>query len=215
MRSLNVSKQKSRDARTTKQRDLILRAAEKEFALKGFTGARVDKIARAAGIEKASLYYHFRSKEDLYQAVLSEVTQAFTLLSRKGYDQDIDPGEELAEFVGLLVDFLDKHRSFALILRRELSEPGRPRRGEVYKAFSPLIQQVRDFVYKDISKGEMRRVDPENTLYSMFELLFSYFTMNPEAAEIFFGKAPYAKDMIQRRKAHLTAVIRRFLAPDG
>ena len=91
---------------------------------------------------------------------------------------------------------------------------GRPRRGVVYKALSPLIQQVRDYVYKDISKGEMRKVDPQNTLYSIFELLFSYFTLNEEAAEIFFEKGPYSKDMLQRRKAHLTTVIRRLLAPE-
>jgi len=187
-----VDQIKPQKAKASKQRKRILRAAEKEFALKGYTGARVEKIARAVGIEKASLYYHFRSKEDLYNTVLLEVIEAFGQLSRKGFEQDIDPGDELKEFVGILVDFLNKHKDFALILRRELSEPGRPRRGAIYKAFAPLIRQVQDFVYKDISKGEMRSIDPENALYSIFELLFSYFTQNAESSEIFFGKNPYS-----------------------
>ena len=209
-----MPRQNSRKPRASNKRAKILRAAEKEFAQKGYAGARVDKIAKAAKLDKATLYYYFRTKQDIYNAVLMDVTQTFTDLSSRGFEQDIDPGEELVALVDVLVDFLNEHKSFALILRREFSEPGSSRRSVIYRTLSPLIQQVRDYVYQDMGKGEMRKVDPEHALYSIFEILFGYFTLNSEAAGMFFGKPPYSKAMLQRRKAHLTEVIRRHFAPD-
>lgn len=209
-----MPRRNSPPSRPSNKRGKILRAAEKEFARNGYAGARVDKIAKAARIDKATLYYYFRTKQDVYNAVFVELTQAFASLSSKGFEQDTNPGEELEAFLDVLVDFLDKHKSFALILRRELSEPGSSRRGVIYGSLSPLIHRVRDFVYRDMARGEMRKVDPEHALYSIFEVLFGYFTLNSETAKIFFETPPYSKNMLQRRKAHLANIIRRLFAPD-
>ena len=52
--------------------DRILAAAAREFAERGYAGARVDRIARRARVNKAMLYYHFRSKQGLYRALLRQ-----------------------------------------------------------------------------------------------------------------------------------------------
>ena len=51
-------------------RERILEAAAEEFGRAGFSGAKVDAIARRAGVNKAGLYYHLGNKEKLYEAVL-------------------------------------------------------------------------------------------------------------------------------------------------
>src|ERR1700690_1258224 len=51
-------------------RGRILSAALKEFAAKGFAGARVDEIARRAAINKRMLYHYFGGKKELFRAVL-------------------------------------------------------------------------------------------------------------------------------------------------
>lgn len=56
--------------RESKER--ILRAAEVEFAQKGFDGARVDAIAAVAGVNKALLYYYFKSKAGLLEALFED-----------------------------------------------------------------------------------------------------------------------------------------------
>jgi len=53
-------------------RERILRAARREFVAKGFAGARVDAIARAAGVNKRMLYHYYGDKEGLYRATLHE-----------------------------------------------------------------------------------------------------------------------------------------------
>src|SRR5439155_3632295 len=58
----------TRDPQRTRER--ILAAAFKEFAAQGFAGARVDRIARRAGINKRMLYHYFGDKEGLFREVL-------------------------------------------------------------------------------------------------------------------------------------------------
>src|SRR5437899_12583245 len=58
----------SRNPERTQER--IFKAAFKEFAGKGFAGARVDNIARCAGINKRMLYHYFGDKESLFREVL-------------------------------------------------------------------------------------------------------------------------------------------------
>ena len=50
----------------------ILAAAAREFAQRGYAGARVDRIARLARVNKAMLYYHFGSKQELYRQLLRD-----------------------------------------------------------------------------------------------------------------------------------------------
>ena len=59
--------------RPEESRAAILQAAVREFSREGVAGARTDAIARAAGVNKALLYYYFKDKETLYGAVLDQV----------------------------------------------------------------------------------------------------------------------------------------------
>ena len=56
-----------KDSEETKRK--IIHAAKKEFANKGFSGARISSIASIAGVNQALLHYHFESKENLYISI--------------------------------------------------------------------------------------------------------------------------------------------------
>src|ERR1700740_3542522 len=74
-RKLPRNLRQARDLTTARR---IVATAEEIFAEQGLAGARMDEIARAAKVNKALLYYYFRSKEELYRFVLE------TLLSQLG-----------------------------------------------------------------------------------------------------------------------------------
>ena len=63
-------------------RATILKAAEQVYAERGLAGARTDAIAAAAGVNKALLYYYFKSKEELYQAVVGSQVREFQQQAR-------------------------------------------------------------------------------------------------------------------------------------
>lgn len=59
------------------KRDLILRAGSECFARYGYDKTTLDDIGRRAGLNKASLYYYFKNKEEIYIAVVLADTQTF------------------------------------------------------------------------------------------------------------------------------------------
>jgi AcrR family transcriptional regulator len=103
--------------------DSILNAAEKEFSAKGFDGARVDQIAREAGVNKALLYYYFKSKKGLLQALYERLidkgfsTIEFESLSEGG--RFIDDPESFTRFYSRFLRFFEDYRDIIRILMIE------------------------------------------------------------------------------------------------
>ncbi len=62
-----------REARSAERRKAILDAALDEFAERGFEAARLDDVAKRAGIAKGTIYLYFRDKEALFQELLREM----------------------------------------------------------------------------------------------------------------------------------------------
>lgn len=75
-----------RDAVTTRQ--AILDAAESHFAESGFSGARIDEIARSAGYNKSLIFQYFTDKDGLYRAVLSRCREINDAAFRAAIDAD-------------------------------------------------------------------------------------------------------------------------------
>ncbi|KAB1988712.1 TetR family transcriptional regulator [Streptomyces triticiradicis] len=101
----------TRDPGLTKER--LLAAATEEFAAHGIAGARVDRIAASAGVNKERIYGYFGNKQKLFDAVvgraLDEVAEAVPLHS----------GDDPAEYVGRVYDF---HRDNPVLVRLLLWE---------------------------------------------------------------------------------------------
>ena len=89
------------------RRDRILAAAEKEFAKYGSAGARVDRIATAAGVNKQLLFHYFGSKAGLLQAVTATVSSRLDLSATAGST----PKGRLRELVDLLLLAADEYHA--------------------------------------------------------------------------------------------------------
>src|SRR5574341_2160153 len=81
-------------------RAAILKSALEEFAQEGLAGARIDHIARAAGVNKALLYYYFRDKESLYGATLEHVFSGLSERLGAVLEQDLPPREKIIALAG-------------------------------------------------------------------------------------------------------------------
>src|SRR6266699_2471586 len=86
--------------RPEESRAAILDAAVREFSREGVAGARTDAIARAARVNKALLYYYFKDKEALYNAVLDQVFGGLLAAIEEVLSQDLRPREKLLAYVG-------------------------------------------------------------------------------------------------------------------
>lgn len=91
-------------------------AARDEFARRGFAGARMERIAAAAGVNKQLLFYYYHSKRGLFQAILkrgvSELEASLTAFP-------ITPGkplERLRDMLAALFEFLERHPQLVALL---------------------------------------------------------------------------------------------------
>src|ERR1700760_1266112 len=85
----------------------LIKAATVEFSARGFEGARVDDIARRAGASKQLVYHYFKSKDDLYTAVLEDAYARLTELRVRGLPADstsMPPHVAMKNFVSVIFD---------------------------------------------------------------------------------------------------------------
>ena len=106
----------------TKQR--ILEAAAHEFASKGFDGARVDEIARSAGVNKALIYYYYKNKEELLTILFLETRDAVVALMKSGIMQNIDytKPDEITRMISAFLDVLEERQDVIRVMLMETAK---------------------------------------------------------------------------------------------
>ncbi len=133
-------------------RHRILLAAEAVFISEGFAGARMDAIAARAGVSRSHLYYHFKSKDELLDALIELRTA--DLLTAKTALLDAIPGPmdtDLPELIRQAIQtVLVPHRDFLRLLIGEAI-----RRDELPEAIGTLVDLVLD--------DTLRRLTGQNT----------------------------------------------------
>lgn len=102
-------------------RDRLLAAAAKEFAARGYDGTSVDRIARAARLNKAMIYYHFKSKAGLYRTLVRNIFEAVLESAIEVADTDATPPEKLRGFVRSVAENASRQPYFPSIWLREFS----------------------------------------------------------------------------------------------
>src|SRR6478736_3271439 len=111
--------------RPEESRAAILQAAVREFSREGVAGARTDAIARAAGVNKALLYYYFKDKETLYSAVLDQVFGGLRQSIQDALSSDLPPREKLLAYVGAHFDYIAGHPLYPRIVQGEMMRAAR------------------------------------------------------------------------------------------
>src|SRR5579885_1041715 len=96
----------SRERRADATRHAMLAAAGRIFAESGLDGARTDRIASAAGVNKAMLYYYFKSKDLLFLAVLEANFKEFQRRAAEALSSEAPAGAVLLRFVETHFDFI-------------------------------------------------------------------------------------------------------------
>jgi AcrR family transcriptional regulator len=137
---------------TPKQR--ILAAAANEFATNGYEGARVDAIAAEAGVNKASLYYHVGSKEDLYSAVLLDFFGVMAKNISDSDDANATPEQRLRFFVTAVARKIGASPVIPPILLREMAAGGEKLHTVVSDVIATIVGLLRSIVNEGIAQGD-------------------------------------------------------------
>lgn len=170
----------------TGTREKIIEAARHEFAEYGQAGARVERIALTAGVNKAMIYYHFHSKELLYR----DVVKSFFAKVMMELRTRTAAGSTLPDFLlGALethISIYHNHPEFLRILLRELANPD----GEAIGWIAAAVRESQ-FPLETVAKfgtavenGVFRKVDPQQALISLVTMSLGYLLMAPMADRV-------------------------------
>ena len=149
----------------------IVAAAREEFARRGFAGARVEQIARRAGVNKQLLFYYYHSKRGLFQAVLAQSAGELETALAELANPSGGPLERLRLTLGAQFEFLARHPQIVALL-------GQGTRSEGAFALAPAINRLVVLLAEGQGLGQVRDdLDPHLAAAQALILMVGYLSM--------------------------------------
>jgi len=134
------------NALATATPERLLEAALSEFAAVGFGEAKLADIAARAGITRPSLLYHFRTKEELYEATVQRSFQKLAVALAEVMTGTAPFVDRFRAMLQRYVDFVASEPAVARIVLRELLEGTGPGARILVEQVAPLVDTVERFV---------------------------------------------------------------------
>lgn len=157
----------------------ILEAAAAVFAEKGLGGARVDEIARAAGVNKATLYYKIGDKDALYDAVLTMGIQRTADEIAALVAGGTTPREKLERFIQAFADSIGQMRFAAPLMMREVASGGSHLPDEALAHMGGIVELLGHILREGVEAGLFRPVNPFITHMLIIGSLMFYSANEP------------------------------------
>jgi AcrR family transcriptional regulator len=187
----------------------ILQAAIDEFSEYGLGGARMDRMAERAGLNKRLIYYYFGDKDSLFQAVLERSYQDIRLAEHELHLEDLPPLTALKRLVEFTWTYYLDHPEFLTLLNsanlhkaRHLSQPERAQ-----ALNSPLVEMLARILERGRREGSLRGgIDPIQLYISIAGLAYFYLSNSHTLGTIFNRNLLSAKAR-NERLSHMCDVI--------
>jgi AcrR family transcriptional regulator len=206
-----ATEERLRDA--DRSQSTILAAARDEFAEYGLGGARVDRIAERAGLNKRLIYYYFEDKEKLFQAVLEQAYRDIREQEANLRLLDLEPATAVRRLIEFTWNYYLEHPEFMTLLNsanlhraRHLAESQRAR-----ELNSPLVETLAAVLERGRRDGTFRGgVDPVQLYVSIAGLAYFYLS-NTHTLSAIFGRDLMTPKSRSERLSHMTEVILGYL----
>jgi TetR/AcrR family transcriptional regulator len=165
MPTATLKKPKSRIGEVNAER--ILDAGLLIFSRHGYSGARIDQIADAAEMSKPNLLYYFRTKEELYRAVLRRTLDMW-LKPLRELDPKKDPREALGHYIDQKLAYSRKHPVASRLFAIEIMQ-GAPHLSEALSnELADLIESKKATIRKWIEERKLADIDPHHLLFAIW-----------------------------------------------
>jgi len=153
----------------------VFQAAAHEFAERGFEAARVDRIAARARVNKAMLYYHYRSKHALYTEVLRDMVRTISARGRAIADGAAAADVKLDDWVAAIVEEAAARPWFPPIMLRELASGASHIDDETFAMINGVYLGFRDVMAQGQRDGTFGDADPVLTYFTILPSILIFF----------------------------------------
>ncbi|SJZ74017.1 transcriptional regulator, TetR family [Enhydrobacter aerosaccus] len=151
----------------------LLQAAETVFAARGFSGATTAEIATRAKLPKANLHYYFRTKAELYRAVLANVLELW-LDELDRFTSDREPTEAIAEYVAAKLNWSRKRPNASKVFANEVLHGAPFLKAYLSNDLRRRVEDKSEVVRHWIAQGKMRPLDPKHFFFQLWAVTQHY-----------------------------------------
>jgi TetR/AcrR family transcriptional regulator len=201
-----------RSRNAMKSREAILKTAIAHFVEKGFSGARIDEIVSDTDTSKNLVYHYFRSKEDLFVAVLDRIYEDFSLQRGETWRDESSPVVGLRKLASEIFNALAKMPEMISLLNTEnlfkaVHLRKLPRVKEIYH---PLLQGIEELLVRGEKSGVFRKgIDPIQLYISMSALSYHYIS-NQHTWSVIFDFDLMSPRKLNGRREHVVDMTLRY-----
>jgi len=202
-----------RDPAERGTRDRILAVAEASLGAHGYHGTRLHEIASRVGIQKASLFHYFASKEQLYRAVVEQGMGETEQLIRHALESAGSLFDKLRTLLEAYVDLVALHPERTKILLRQTL-------GDAPESYQPadsdserLLKLVSTFIREGQRKRVFAPIDPQALVLGIVGMVAFFFTSAPVLAPHWVANTTSAAAIAQIKR-HVIEVVERALTPE-
>jgi len=191
-------------------RTAILTAASHEFGRQGLAGARTQQIANAAGVNIALLFYYFKTKEDLYEAVIENVFHRWYSTLKPVLSEPGHPEQRLTAFIRASFDFMAAEPACARLVQLELLRPRDIDRLAplIRRYVKPVRKRLDALLRRGIKEGAFVKADPEQLITSIMGVITSYFN-HAGTLKVIHGKDPFSRERLSKRRDAVQKFVQR------
>jgi TetR/AcrR family transcriptional regulator len=145
----------------------IFNASIDIFSEKGFEKATMDEIAARAGVAKGTIYYHFKSKEELFLFLVEEGVDVLVNRVVQSLEKVTTIADKLDVILAEQLRFFQTHSDFCVILLRE-SWGTANRQLEFRKKLRSYTRIIDQVLQQGIKQGKIANVDVQTTSVAIF-----------------------------------------------
>jgi len=168
---------KKRDATLSKQ--LILDSAKLLFSKKGFQASSMDELSTMTGLNKAMIFYYFKNKQGLYEAVIAEILNEMYLKISQKNEVETTPTRQLESFIKTYANYACSHPYFPALLLKELSSSGAKIPEHLFFAMRKLYALFSQIIKSGEQSGEFKNAMPMILYFMIIGTLNLMITTKP------------------------------------
>jgi AcrR family transcriptional regulator len=192
-------------------RDKILDAAQDLFARRGFAGIGMREVAEVAGLGKSSLFHHFKSKAELYAAVVGRILDHLDEQLTAALAAGGDPLVRFDRWLDTLIDNFGKHPSYARLLLRSLFEDDEltgagEEEQHADRTIKRIFGAIGNLLREGMEAGVFRLASIPHTLQSIAGLTVYHFASGEFGDEL-VGQPLFTAAEVRRRKQEVKALL--------
>lgn len=192
------------------RRDEILDQATRLFAERGYEGTSMADLAEHVGMRKASLFYHFASKDELYAAALDRLVVAVGNAIAAAAVAEGSFEERLDALSFAIVRVLGEQPYAAPVLVREAMDWGPVMRGALGDSIQSVLAVAEGFVRAGQQAGAFKPGDPKQLILSLVGLHFLPFSIG-HVVKAYASIEPFEPAFVEQRRVEASLQVRRLM----